>query len=335
MQPNRGPWRITLDTNPDDCNYRCTMCEEHAVDSPRRVARHGKARRRMAVELLRRVIEEAVPLGVREVIPSTMGEPLLYAHFDDILDLCRRHGLALNLTTNGSFPGRGAREWAELIVPVASDVKVSLNGVTAAVQEQVMCGSRLGSMLTGLRILAEVRDRHAASVTSRCTLTLQVTFMEANLAELPAFVRLAAYLGIDRVKGHHLWVHHAGMSGQSMRRSEDSRSRWNAVATQVSDLAAELGVRLANFEPLDTPGLPVLPGSAVCPFLGQEAWVAADGTFSPCCAPDDQRRTLGAFGSLASRSLEEIWASAEYQALLQGWAAKVVCMTCPMRRGVQ
>jgi len=25
-----GPWRITFDTNPDQCNLRCIMCEEHS-----------------------------------------------------------------------------------------------------------------------------------------------------------------------------------------------------------------------------------------------------------------------------------------------------------------
>ena len=25
-----GPWRITFDTNPDDCNLHCIMCEDHS-----------------------------------------------------------------------------------------------------------------------------------------------------------------------------------------------------------------------------------------------------------------------------------------------------------------
>lgn len=52
-----------------------------------------------------------------------MGEPLLYEHFEDILALCAKHNVKLNLTTNGTFPKHGAREWAARIVPVTSDVK--------------------------------------------------------------------------------------------------------------------------------------------------------------------------------------------------------------------
>ena len=50
-----------------------------------------------------------------------------------------------------------------------------------------------------------------------------------------------------------------------------------------------------------------------CPFLGQEAWVASDGRFNPCCAPDALRRTLGYFGNVNSTSLYDIWESAEYK----------------------
>jgi hypothetical protein len=37
----KGPWRITFDTNPDTCNLRCVMCEEHS-----RTARSSSSARR-------------------------------------------------------------------------------------------------------------------------------------------------------------------------------------------------------------------------------------------------------------------------------------------------
>ena len=125
-----GPWRITFDTNPDDCNLHCIMCEDHSPYSstqPERLSA-GLPRRRMDIELIRRVLADSVGTPLREIIPSTMGEPLLYRDFDEIPDLCAWYGVKLNLTTNGTFPRRGARGWAERIVPVTSDVKVSWNG---------------------------------------------------------------------------------------------------------------------------------------------------------------------------------------------------------------
>ncbi|MDH5493273.1 MAG: glycosyltransferase, partial [Myxococcales bacterium] len=70
-----GPWRVTFDTNPDTCNLRCVMCEEHSPNSPLQIRRKqdGKPRRLMPFEMIERVIAEASPHGLREVIPSTMG----------------------------------------------------------------------------------------------------------------------------------------------------------------------------------------------------------------------------------------------------------------------
>ena len=129
------------------------MCEDHspysATQSERREA--GRPRRRMDIDLLRRVLAESKCTPLREIIPSTMGEPLLYRHFDDIIDLCAEYGVLLNLTTNGTFPQRGARAWAERIVPVTSDVKVSWNGASKETQERIMLGSNWEAVLENVR----------------------------------------------------------------------------------------------------------------------------------------------------------------------------------------
>ena len=207
IQPTRpGPWRITFDTNPDDCNLHCIMCEEH---SPYSTLQHeriqaGRPKRRMDIALIRRVLEEAQGTPLREIIPSTMGEPLVYKHMDEIIDLCTQYRVKLNLTTNGTFPGRGAQAWAERIVPVASDVKISWNGARKETQEAIMLGTRWEKVLENVRIFIKVRDTHAAQGGNRCRVTFQLTFLETNVGELADIIKLAAGLGVDRVKGHHL-----------------------------------------------------------------------------------------------------------------------------------
>ena len=335
-----GPWRVTFDTNPDTCNLKCIMCEEHSEHSLLQVRRKdaGKPRRLMPIELVRRVIEDAVPHGLREVIPSTMGEPLLYDDFEEILALVREHDVKLNLTTNGTFPRLGAGRWAELIVPVTSDVKISWNGATAATHEAIMIGTRWESVLDSVRAFVEVRDAHAAAGGNRCRVTFQLTFVELNIGELADIVRLAASLGVDRVKGHHLWAHFREIESLSMRRSPDAVRRWNAAVLDAREAAD--ASRRDDGRPVLLEGVFLLdehaaadlaPGGA-CPFLGQEAWVSAEGRFDPCCAPDAQRRTLGELGSLHERSLMEIWRSPEYEALRRGYRTRPLCVGCNMRR---
>lgn len=335
-----GPWRITFDTNPDTCNQRCIMCEEHSPHSTLQTARRaeGRPRRVMSFEIIERVIAEAVPHGLREIIPSTMGEPLLYDRFEDILALCRRHEIKLNLTTNGTFPRLGAEGWAERIVPVASDVKISWNGATKETHESIMLGSRWEEALENVRAFIAVRDRHAVKGEDRCRVTFQLTFLEANVDELADIVSLAAELGVDRVKGHHLWAHFPEIAGQSMRRDPSAIARWNAAARAARNVASARHlpdgrqVQLDNFHSLDDGATEDLVPGGPCPFLGQEAWVDTEGRFNPCCAPDAQRRTLGEFGNLRDCTLMKIWNGPDYRHLLATYRTRTLCLGCNMRR---
>lgn len=332
-----GPWRITFDTNPDDCNLDCRMCETHwkaretASEAPRR---------RMTIDLVRRVLDGAGE-ELREVIPSTMGEPLLWPHFPDLVTECASRGVALNLTTNGTFPGRGGREWARLVVPVASDVKVSWNGARGETAEAIMQGLRWQAALGELRAFIDVRNQARQASGRGCTITLQMTFMEDNHVELPDIVRMAAELGVDRVKGHHLWVHDPAMARQSMLRNRNSRSRWNAVAREAEGLAHSLPTRWGRPVRLENAGeVPVEASSATgletfCPFLGREAWIDTTGRFSPCCAPDALRRELGDFGTVLERPLADIWTGARYRDLVMNYRQQPLCGRCPLRRPVE
>jgi MoaA/NifB/PqqE/SkfB family radical SAM enzyme len=319
---------------------RCVMCEEHSPHSPLQLLRkaEGRPRRLMPIELLERVVADAAPHGLREIIPSTMGEPLLYDHFEDILALCSKHGVKLNLTTNGSFPRLGAQAWAKRIVPVTSDVKISWNGATKATQEVIMIGSIWESVLENVRTFIAVRDAHAAEGGNRCRVTFQLTFLETNVAELADIVRLAIDLGVDRVKGHHLWAHFDEIKSLSMRRSAEAIRRWNAAVLEAREAAAERTlpngqrVLLENIFLLDEDATDDLAPGGACPFLGREAWVSAAGRFDPCCAPDAQRRTLGEFGSLHERGLMEIWNGDAYRELAATYRNRKLCMGCNMRK---
>ncbi|RME28503.1 MAG: glycosyltransferase [Deltaproteobacteria bacterium] len=335
-----GPWRVTFDTNPDTCNMHCIMCEEHSPHSPLQKARRaeGRPRRLMPIELVRRVVTDAAKAGLREIIPSTMGEPLLYEHFEDILALCAEHGVKLNLTTNGTFPRLGAREWATRIVPVTSDVKISWNGATKQTQEAIMIGSRWEKVLENVRTFIAVRDAHAEGGGNRCRVTFQLTFLEANVPELADIVRLAVELGVDRVKGHHLWAHFEEIEDQSMRRNREAIQRWNSAVLAAREAAAERTlpngkhILLENIFLLDEQAQEDLAPGGPCPFLGREAWVSAEGRFDPCCAPDAQRRTLGDFGNLHDQGLMEVWHGERYRRLLATYRNRTLCLGCNMRK---
>jgi MoaA/NifB/PqqE/SkfB family radical SAM enzyme len=291
----------------------------------------------MDVGLAERVVRAAAALGAREVIPSTMGEPLLWSGMDRLVDLCAELGLALNLTTNGTFPGRGPAAWAERLVPVASDVKISWNGATAATAAAIMPGLDLDRAVAGLRAFAAVRDR-CATPGRRCRLSFQVTAQEANVDELAGIVSLAASLGVERVKVNQLQVRGLGTLGErSLRRSAAAIRRWNAAtvamtaAAEAARLPSGARVLLENVAPLaEDPAAPAPLGA--CRFLGREAWIHADGRFAPCPHPAAALGALGELGSAADRPLDALWRGEGLRALAATWPAHPVCASCPFRR---
>lgn len=343
VQSLNGPWRITFDTNPDTCNLHCVMCEEHSfIAEQTALTRVKKPHRIMPIELIERVVREASKNGLKEIIPSTTGEPLLYRDFDRIIELCTQNDLKLNLTTNGTFPGRGAESWAEVIVPIGSDVKISINGFTREVQEKIMVGSCLEAIDANIVSFLKIRDEFAGSGNNYCNVTLQLTFMEENLREIPAIVEKTIMLGIDRVKGHHVWIHNEQMKTQSLKRNMQAIERWNSTVQTVEEITEKRlrqngeKLRLDNFFILEN-SVGKIKDMDICPFLGREAWINTEGRFSPCCAPDDLRKSLGDFGNLNNQSLYEIWTSMPYRALVKTYRNKAICMDCNMRKlaGVQ
>ena len=335
-----GPWRITFDTNPDDCNLNCVMCEEHSPYSPSHQARvkGDLPYRRMEIQTIEKVIAECSSAGLEEIIPSTMGEPLIYKHMPRIIELCHQYGVKLNLTTNGTFPRLGAEAWARLIVPVGSDVKLSWNGSDRASQRLVMVNNDFERNMENLRTFIRVRDEHAKKGGNYCSVTLQMTFMEMNLHQIPRVVELAIAEGVDRVKGHHLWAHFEEIKNEDLRRNHDAIHRWNTIVKECQQIARDnplpngKQIVLANIYELDTSHGGELHPEATCPFLGQEAWVNHEGRFDPCCSPDELRQSLGFFGNVSEEGLLEIWNSKGYQNLMETYLQNDVCKQCNMRQ---
>jgi glycosyltransferase involved in cell wall biosynthesis/MoaA/NifB/PqqE/SkfB family radical SAM enzyme len=339
--PEGSFWRLTLDTNPEDCNLQCIMCEEHSPYSdfiPRLFKETGVKRRRMNIETVRNLFAQAAELGVKEIIPSTMGEPLLYKEFDQIFELARFHGIKINLTTNGTFPKKSVTDWAKLIVPNTSDVKISWNGATAETARLVMKDLDFEKAVSNVKELIRVRDEHFQKTGEFCRVTFQLTFMQNNMHELADIIKLAASLGVDRVKGHHLWAHFEEIKDLSMKARPGSRNQWNRFVKEAHQVCEEYRkpngekVLLENIIPIQEATNQDVPESYECPFLGKELWVSATGKYSPCCAPDELRKSLGDFGTTDMYSLQEVFRSPQYRNLVQNYKSMPLCQTCNMRK---
>ncbi len=328
----KGPWRITFDTNPDLCNIHCIMCEEHS-DFKRE---SDKQNRIMPFKIIENVIKNVASYGLKEIVPSTMGEPLLYPKFEKIIELIKEHDLKLNLTTNGTFPRLGVEKWGNLILPIASDIKISINGAFKDTAEKIMNGINFTKQLSSIKKIIELRNKFRGKGINYPTITFQTTYLESNLRELPDLLKLAIKLNADRFKGHHLWITHPELSEESLRRNNKAIQKWNNIVMILRKIAERHRLRngkkilLANVYPLSKDC--AISRGFICPFLGREAWIAWNGTFNVCCAPNNLRQSLGNYGNVFDTNFMDLWNSQEYNNLINNWGNFEVCKKCNMRR---
>ena len=315
--------RVTLLTNPDVCNLHCPLCflnqralhncnarsaENDNGDCPPDNGRErffycNKERRafgmgEMNFEVARAAIEKyAAERDVsgkrllREVIPSTMGEPLLYSHFDELLELCRALGIPLNLTTNGTFPGKWGSDAAmELLLHSCSDIKVSylaseqFDGWNANVEKLI----RVRNKLRGNADCSEAADVECVGTAKSrvATVSLQVTLHKKNLQDVPALVSWASAIGIDRIK----WNKVVLLKGVP----PEFRKEYELTEDDIALLRSRLKSTKVRCEGslffTDSHNGDCAMGGVCgvsCPFM-DEIWILPDGSENHC--PDPERR---------------------------------------------
>ena len=108
---------------------------------------------------------------------------------------------------------------------------------------------------------------------------------------MPELLKLAIKLGIDRFKGHHLWITHPELDEESLRKKKIDIKRWNSIVDKMNliieneRLRNGNKIRLDNIYSISTNNINTIPDNYLCPFLSKEAWIAWDGTFNVCCSP--------------------------------------------------
>ena len=251
---------------------------------------------------------------LREVIPSTMGEPLLYSRFDELLELCESLGIPLNLTTNGTFPGKWGSDagMAELL-HACSDIKVSFlaseqfGGWKANVEKLV----RVRDKLRGNADYSEAADADCADVDACCTkvdcaravnakcagiaksriatVSLQVTLHKKNLQKVLELVEWASAIGIDRIKWNPVvFLSIAPRELREMYALDDAlleslRNEFRSGEFSASNVKHEGSLFFKNC----ADQCPVGGKCGACPFA-DEVWVWPDGHEDHC--PNPERR---------------------------------------------
>lgn len=155
------------------CNSRCVTCDYW---------RHGRAD--LDLPAVQRLLPDLARLQT-EVVLFSGGEPLLNPDWARIGELLRAQGLRLWLLTSGLSLAKHARRVAELF----DAVTVSLDGT---------CPQTYAA-IRGLDAFDKVCEGIRAAVQAGTQVNIRVTVQRANYREMPAFVALAADLGVQQI----------------------------------------------------------------------------------------------------------------------------------------
>lgn len=254
------PSKLTFQTT-DVCNLACPHCQ---IPKAAKLAA-------MRPELLGPLRSLLLP-DLIELHPTNLGEPFAWPHFRALCGDLERHGVLLDLTTNGTLLNADRVEW---VAPIARDVKISFDGATRATFERLRLGASFEGVCANVRGLV-TRLRRVR--VRRPVVSLQMTLMRDNVAELPGLIRLAHELGVDRVKAYHLFSFRREMDEQSLMGHLEQYER--EVLPAALALGAELGIDLQLAEP--SGGDPRGLQPRVCHLPWHESWIDLDGAVLLC-----------------------------------------------------
>ena len=279
--------RLTLLTNPDKCNLHCPLCflnQRDAGASDRREFGMGEMPLEVALAAIEKYAAECDDSGnrvLREVIPSTMGEPLLYSHFDELLEFCRTIGIPLNLTTNGTFPGKWGSDAAmETLLRSCSDIKVSY-----------LASEQFDGWNANVKKLMDVRnfliaERAAGRVgADPATVSLQVTLHRKNQQKIPEIVSWASAIGINRIKWNPVVFLRAAPA--ELQRGFALNCGLDEIRKQILDVVSLYDDKVKSEGALFMNGTHrhFSQVDGTCPFT-DEVWILPDGSEDHCPSPE-------------------------------------------------
>jgi MoaA/NifB/PqqE/SkfB family radical SAM enzyme len=285
-----------------------------------------------------RQIVDQLPRIERAVLHG-IGEPLLNPNLPRFVAHLKQRGAHALFNTNAVLLDE--RRGDALREAGLDELRVSLDAATPALYHRLRGIDKFDQIVAHLRAFVA---RHGGE---RPRVSLWFVGMQENLHELPAFVRLAAELGVPEVYLQRLVFFGAGERLDDGTTMVPEQSLFGTLAQRQAELIAECETLAAKL------GLTFRASGATTPHesvavKGAHPWqgcyrpwalmyITATGTALPCCiapfaTPDYQQIMLG---NVFERPLAEVWNGQPYQelraAVLGEQPAPWPCQHCGVR----
>ncbi|GAC1308675.1 MAG: tungsten cofactor oxidoreductase radical SAM maturase [Steroidobacteraceae bacterium] len=328
VQTERPPLCLYLETT-NRCNLLCTTC-------PRTYA-ELEPPADMSWELFTRIVEQ-LP-GLQRAVLHGVGEPMLVKNLARMVRYLKDRSVYVLFNTNGTVLTE--KSGRAMIDAGLDEMRVSLDAANAVSYRAIRGKNYFERILRNVRNFRTLQEREGHE---RPRVSAWLTGLKETLAELPAFVRVAADIGVKEVYLQRLVFFEENAIGRARpdqalyeHVSQDEAHYLEEAAT----LAKSLGMTFSASGAAAEPGMSLKRHDEGSPWsLCRRPWtvmyITANGRALPCCiAPFSQRGYENyTLGDATQSSLREIWNGAAYTTFRAGLlssAPPTACANCGLR----
>jgi MoaA/NifB/PqqE/SkfB family radical SAM enzyme len=324
----RLPVCVYLETT-NRCNLLCTTCP--------RTYEELEPPADMSWELFTTIIDQ-VPDLERAVLHG-VGEPMLVKNLPRMVRHLKERGTYVLFNTNGTLLNE--RNGRALIEAGLDELRVSLDAANAKSFLAVRGKNYFGRILKNVRGFRELQEREGKD---RPRVSAWLTGLRETIAELPAFVKVAAEIGVKEVYLQRLVFFDRdaiGLARPDQALYEQMTREESTYLDAATELARAYGMSFGASGAASEPAMSLKRHDDGSPWsLCRRPWTVmyftANGRALPCCiAPFSQRGYENyTLGDATQQSLREIWNGAAYrsfrEALLSDRPAPA-CASCGLR----
>lgn len=311
------------------CNLLCTTCPRTYVEL--------EPPADLSWDLFKRIVDQIPDLS-RAVLHG-VGEPMLVKKLPAMVRYLKDRGAYVLFNTNGTVLNE--RNGRALIDAGLDELRVSLDASNRESFLAVRGVDFFDRILRNVRRFRAYQEQHGFASPR---VSAWLTGLKETVAELPAFVRLAAEIGVKEVYLQRLVFFDRDAVGlarpdqalfEQMDRDEADHLR------EASRIARELGIAFSASGAASEPGLSLERATTGNPWsLCGRPWTVmyftANGRALPCCiAPFAQHGYDNyTLGDATREDLRSIWNGERYQAFraaLQSDKPPASCSNCGLR----